>query len=156
MRQRQDNQKGFIALISVILILSVMVLLIASASAASFYGRFSELDYENKKISAALAEGCIEQAMLDMAQNSGYAPNPVCGDCVGIGDVCNADPCGANVNKKVCRICSVNGNIIKTRAAYKGAYSNFTAAITPDGNGNFIINSWAETANYSGPACNVP
>jgi len=115
--------------------------LAALASRTGFSARFNALDRENKKISAALAESCIQQALLDLAAGTPVFPKIV--------------PVGLNYCK-ICDISSGTSKTILTHASYKGAFSNFNVNVTDNDNGNFTINNWSEIASYSGPACDVP
>lgn len=142
------NQQGFIALTSVILISAVLLVLIVVISTSSFFARFNILDYENKKISSSLAEGCIKTALVNLAQDSVNYPGTI------------PNPAGALVTietGKTCRICSVttsNPYTIKTRAVYNNAYTNLTL-VGNLGAANFSVTSWDETNSY--PAgCNLP
>lgn len=79
---------GFIALFSVIIISFVLVLVAITLSFTGFFTRFDILDSENKKRSESLADACIEQARLEIAQNSTYANSLTIG----------SDSCGYLVN----------------------------------------------------------
>jgi hypothetical protein len=147
------NQSGFIALISVIVIAAILIILVALVSTTNFFTRFNVLDYENKKVSTSLAEGCINTAIVNLAKDVSYAP-VAGGDCLSMGGTCGGvDP------QKVCRICSVttsgSNKIIVARAKYNKAYTNITAKVTP-GTTDFTVNSWDETATYTGSPCIVP
>jgi len=71
---RQAERGGFIALVSVIIIASVMMLAVASMNMTGFYTRYSIFDYEMKERSEGLAEACIDTAMLHIAQDASYSP----------------------------------------------------------------------------------
>lgn len=62
-----NNNDGFVALISAMLMAAVLLTLAAGAGRASFWARFGSLDYENKKIALAAARGCVDQALLGIA-----------------------------------------------------------------------------------------
>lgn len=66
--------KGFVALMSVIIISAILLGLTAAANTAGFFSRFSELDGEYKQASYALAGACANAAMLNLAQQYAYAP----------------------------------------------------------------------------------
>ncbi len=151
MQKFLNNQQGFVALISVIILSASLLILVALISIAGYYTRFNVLDLEDKQVSVALAEGCTETALVRIAQNSSYAPAGS-GDCVSIGGTCGAaDP------QKVCKICSVSAGPsydIVTRAVYNKAYSTVKVKATLLGT-SFTINSWDEQT--TGPAgCTVP
>lgn len=139
-------QKGFIALMSAVIMSSAMLALAAAVAGIAFWSRFDALDYENKAISAALAESCAQTALLELAKNYGYGSTiPV----AGIQVVVEAG--------KTCKICAVgaeNPYKIIIRAVYKNAYTNLkiTASLA---NGEFTIDDWDETVPYAGN-CNLP
>jgi hypothetical protein len=64
--------RGFVALMSVIIISIVLVLLTVSLSFSSFYGRFNLLDTEFKIQSNNLATSCADMALLKLRLNSSY------------------------------------------------------------------------------------
>ncbi len=155
MNKTFKNQDGFVALISVIILSAALLILVGLVATSGFYNRFNVLDYEYKQISLALAEGCAETALVNIAQDKDYNPSNI---CYGVGDNCTAPS-----RKKVCKICSVSPAPTRTlgapitiisRAVYNNAYSTVSVNANLSGN-NFIINSWDEQA--TGPAgCTVP
>lgn len=64
-----NNNDGFVALISAMLMAAVLLTLAANAGRASYWARFGSLDYENKKIALAAARGCVDQALLGIAKD---------------------------------------------------------------------------------------
>jgi hypothetical protein len=64
-----ENQRGFIALFSVIIISFVLVLMTITANFSGFLGRFNIFYSENKEKSNELADACIEEARLAIALN---------------------------------------------------------------------------------------
>ncbi len=71
---RQKN-KGFIALMSSIIISAVLILIVINMSMTGFYTRSNILDSEIKEMSLALADSCIDIALLGFAQNASYSGN---------------------------------------------------------------------------------
>jgi len=45
----KKNQQGFVALMAVIIISAVLLMMMVTAAGIAFRGRFTVLDYENKK-----------------------------------------------------------------------------------------------------------
>lgn len=82
---------------SVIIVSTVLLIMMALAAEIVFYGRFNILDCENKRISVGLAEACARMAMLEIARNNAYDPslNYPSGDLVVL------------ENGKSCKICKV-------------------------------------------------
>jgi len=71
----KKNQQGFVALMAVIIISAVLLMMMVTAAGIAFRGRFTVLDYENKKISVGLAESCVRIAQARIAQDNSYAGN---------------------------------------------------------------------------------
>ena len=68
----KKRNKGFIALISAVLISVILLLIATNLSLTSFYGRSNILDSELKERSSALAEACADTALLKLANNRNY------------------------------------------------------------------------------------
>lgn len=67
------NNRGFVALISTIIISAILLLVIASSGLVSFYSRYNTLDAELKERSNAAADACADEALVQLAQDPGYA-----------------------------------------------------------------------------------
>lgn len=67
-------QPGFIALITAIIITTVMIILTTTLSLTGYYTRVGILAGEFKERSLALAEACGDTAMLKLANNPSYSP----------------------------------------------------------------------------------
>ena len=145
--QTFEKQDGFIALISIVLIFSALIILVSLVSISGFYARFNVLDYENKKISMGLAEACGETALVNLAK-----------DPTGYGLTISSAGQQITVDTgKTCRVCSVSTTspyTILTRASYKNAYTNLSVNGTL-GVSNFNVTSWDEFSNYTG-SCTLP
>jgi len=144
------NQEGFVALISVIIIAAILIVLVALIATSSFFTRFNVLDYENKKVSASLAEACAEIALVNLAKDPTVYP----GSIPAAGQQITVD------TGKTCKICSVTASspyTIVTRAKYNKAYTNLTVVGTLSLS-NFDVTSWSEQPNYLGipGTCDLP
>ena len=64
--------RGFVALLSVIIVSIVLLGLALSGSTIAFFTRFNELDSESYAQAQALARSCTDQALLQLAQNASY------------------------------------------------------------------------------------
>lgn len=131
----KQKQKGFAALTAAIIISTILLVMMAGTAGIAWRGRFAALDYENKKISVALAQACVQTAILELAQNPAYLGNEI----IAVG----AD--------RFCKICPIQKSsfymyMINSRAAYGNTYTNLTVKIISDGS-NFDPVSWEETAN---------
>lgn len=56
---KRETQKGFIALISAVIMSAVLLIVVVSGSLSSFFGRQDVLDAEYKEKSRALADACV-------------------------------------------------------------------------------------------------
>ncbi|MBI5004049.1 hypothetical protein HZC00_03070 [Candidatus Kaiserbacteria bacterium] len=149
----RSSQRGFVALMSVIVISAILLMLIFTLGIASFFDRFDTFDTESKRASLDLAETCANMAILKIAQDADYVPASG-GECISASDIC-----GTPRAERVCKICSVvlrgSEYSITTRAVINGAYSNVQVkgSLTTE---NFLVTSWSEVSVYSGPTCIVP
>jgi hypothetical protein len=135
----REKQKGFAALVSTVLISSVLMVLAASVARGAFRARFDALSRENKKISRMLGEACVQAALLKLAQDKDYGVLPEGEEIIVDGD-------------KICRICEVNdlgGSEweIFTRAVWQNTYTNLKTKAALTGS-EFVIISTRETAPY--------
>src|SRR5437773_1934984 len=78
------NHNGFVALISVIIISFVLIGLTATLALHAYSARFDVLESEFRRVSLALAESCMNAALLKLSQDYNYAP-AASGDTVAIG-----------------------------------------------------------------------
>lgn len=74
MIQNKSSKKGFIALVSVILLSFVFITFAVSIGVSGFLGRSNQLETEYKEQSIASAEACVEKAIADLV-----AENPTTG-----------------------------------------------------------------------------
>lgn len=109
------KNRGFIALITAIIISAILLLLATNLSISGFYSRSNILDYELKEISFHLAEACIDQAISKRINNINYSPSPEI----------------ITIDNKECQIESVHGNIIKTKSNYKNYITHLEVEIDP-------------------------
>ena len=126
--KNKKNNTGFVALISAIIISAILLLATTNLSIREFYGRSNILDFELKEKSSALAEACIDTAILKLAKNPSYSPRDE----------------SISVDEDTCLIKSVTGNIINVRAAYKNYITNLEIEISKK---DMSIINWIETEN---------
>jgi hypothetical protein len=69
---RNESGKGFIALMSAIIISAVLLVTVVAGGLTGFYGRSNILDGELKSRSSAAADACADQALLMIANDSTY------------------------------------------------------------------------------------
>ena len=64
------KQRGFVALMTAIVMSAMLLILMAGSGYASFYARYDALGVEKKRQAEALAESCINVALLALATSS--------------------------------------------------------------------------------------
>lgn len=69
----KKQPEGFVALISALVISSVMLLIATGGSLAGFYTRVTSLNTEYKERSFFLADTCVNQTLLTLASTPTYA-----------------------------------------------------------------------------------
>ena len=126
------NQRGYIALMSAVVISALLIGLTFILSFTGFFARFNILDAEYKKISLGLAEACADSAVLKLAIDSTYNPVNEINDVAG----------------RNCTIISVNlisgtQYRIRTQGMFQKSYSNIEVLATRSPT-NINIDSWQE------------
>lgn len=123
-----NSQSGFIALISAIVISFLLLAVTLGLGLSIFFGRFDILDSESKERSLALAEACVDQAMLEMSEGTFYAT---------LTDYTSPD------GTIICKRQSLSGgvNTIKTQGEFNKSFTNLKVEV--DGS-TFSIISWEE------------
>lgn len=127
-----NTQKGFIALISSIVMSAILLLITTTLSLSSFFTRFTILESEYKEKSSALAEACVDSALVKIALDNAYSPS---NETVQFGN----------------NICLINGvttisgqKTIATQGNYQESYTNLSVTIQTN---NLQVISWLETSN---------
>jgi hypothetical protein len=128
-----NQQSGYIALISVIIMSALLLTITVALSSANYFSRYNILENEYKQHSSDLAEACVNYAKGQLAGNSGYTVTA---------------PAVVAVGTDSCKIISVGASTIKTQGTYPNtgpdiSYTNLTVVL----NSNLTINSWQETPN---------
>src|SRR3990167_911045 len=122
-----EKERGFVALISTLIISAILLGLVFTAGAASFYARFDSLGIENKRVSLGLAESCIEIALLALSTSTAPSALSPTNQIVPVG----IDP---QWNPTTCVIESVThaGGVatIKAHASFRGTFSAVVVSAT--------------------------
>ncbi len=131
-------QGGFIALISAIIIASLLISITVALNLSGFFGRFNILDSELKEVSLSLAEACADTAILKLQGDMNYTPPAPPGEVVLVGtDQCTIWSVSTGAFPKT----------IKTQARYpqsgKSAYTNLKVVVSEPGS-EIVVNSWEE------------
>jgi len=128
---KQKTEKGFIALMSAIIISAILLLVVSASNFSGFYGRSNVLESELKEQSVALAEACATTALIKMASDKLYNPlNEI--QNVGIGN-CTIKNISTVGNRK----------IITVESDYKNALTKINIKVDPI---NAQVESWEEVA----------
>lgn len=112
--------RGFIALMSVIIISAVLLLVVTTSSFTGFYSRFNMLDAELKARSAAAADACADTQLLKAAQNN-FTPTTLTLNSI---DVCQAVALASNTIKV--QATSSNSAVTNLLVTYNSDYSIHT------------------------------
>ena len=123
---------GFIALMSAIIISVVLLLVVTNLGFTEFYNRSNILDSELKEKSFALAEACVDTAILKLANDSSYNPinEPISVDA----DNCIIQSVASGASQK----------IISIQTNYKNYYTNLKIVLN---SANMSVVSWEEIPN---------
>lgn len=126
------KNSGYIALISSIIISILLLGITLAISSTGYFSRFDILKTEFKKRSSALAEACVDTALLKLAQNQSYNGN----ENIGVGN----DQCS------ILTIETASGQkIIKTKAVFQNAVTNLKITID---SADLSVIYWEELANF--------
>jgi hypothetical protein len=132
----KKQPKGFIALMSVIIIMAILMLIVASTSLTGFFSRFNILDSELKERSSAIASACVDEALLQLANDSSWGGNATTtlpgGEQCYVGLVQNNVPAAGQ-------------KTLKTRAFYSNFYTNLKVTID---SASLSVLSWQELPNF--------
>lgn len=125
-------KKGFIALISVIIVSGILILVAITLSLEGFNTRNNILDSEMKERGANLAEACVDNTILKIINDPDFFGNSTTtiadGNCF-VGFITT----------------TLGVKTFKTRVNYKNFYTNFKISINSS---DFSVISWEE---ISGP-----
>ena len=132
--KRKKEKNGFIALMTAIVFSFVLMITAATLSQTSFFSRAEILDAEYKERSSALAEACVDTALLKLAVDPSYT-----------------GPETVSVGSDTCEIVSVTGlDTIRTRAEFppgtnQAAATNLEVQVDAS---NLSVISWNERASF--------
>lgn len=128
---KDKSNAGFIAIMSAAIISILLLTITVSLGLSGFFGRLNILDSESKERSSALAEACINTAILNLAQGSTITGSVAVG-----GDNCNIISVQNNIP-------STGQTTIQAQAVINKAYTNLKIIVD---NNTFTAISWEECA----------
>ena len=128
------QERGFVALISVIIIGAVLLAVVIGASLTGFYSRYNVLDFELKERSASAADACANQALLELANDATYAG----GTTLSLNslDTCHVGPV---------TLVGTGEKSIRIQATSSDAVTNLFVVVNTS---DLSIASWREVPNY--------
>jgi len=132
-----NQQSGFIALISAIIISVLLLTIAVTIGMTGIFGRFNVLDSESKERSAALAEACADTAILKLSIDQDYV-------------LTSADHNISIIGTDTCDIYSLPNTprtfpiTIQTQGIVNKSYTNLIVIIDAD----YSIASWEEVAHF--------
>jgi len=131
---KTKGQSGYIALISVIIIVALLMVISVAVSFSGFFSRFGILENEYKEVSSGLAEACADTAILKLAGDWSYFGSE-----------------SVIVGSNNCQIISVQDSgsqkLIRAQANYKNSYTNLEIKVSK-GASSINIDSWKELPNF--------
>lgn len=85
--QNRSKQKGFVALMTALIVSVSLLILVLAVGFESYYTRFSIFESDLKEKSIYLAEACVQEAILELSKDSGFsgggsAKNLASGQCI--------------------------------------------------------------------------
>ncbi|MBM3261539.1 hypothetical protein FJY93_03915 [Candidatus Kaiserbacteria bacterium] len=126
------SQRGFVALISVIIIAAVLLLVVASSGLTSFYSRFNTLDAELKARSEGVADACVDYALVQLALGS--------------------DPSGSTLSLNAIDECRIGAMTGSSQITFRVQATSSDQAVTNlqivVNGGDLSVVSWAEIATF--------
>lgn len=133
MRIVKYKNNGYIALTSAVIISTLILIISITLGFSSFLSRSNSLHYSLKEITDALAEGCVNLALVKLAQaSSTYAGN----ESVPLdSDSCEILPIESGSGQKT----------IKASAILRGVTTNLKVIVNES---NLSIISWEELSSF--------
>jgi len=129
---KKNKESGYIAVISAIIVMAIVVAVALTFSSSNFLGRFDTLFLEEKEIARFVAEGCIEYARLKLAEHASYGGNE-----------------SKNIGPYSCTILPIESapgeKVIKATAAVQGKISNLKIIINAN---NLNLISFEEISSF--------
>ncbi len=107
MNSSRGNQKGYIAIITALILTAIIATVTFVLASSSLLGRFNTLLFHEKRTSRFLAESCLEVARSKLTQSSSYTGN----ETVTLGNsTCAIGSISSTASEKVIPASAVAGN----------------------------------------------
>lgn len=95
------NQKGFIALVSILVISAVALTVSVSIALLGVGEASSSLSFKKGQESLKVAESCIEEALIRLRDNASYDPAGASTTLPDLAGSCTIDVSGTGVNRTI-------------------------------------------------------
>ena len=126
-----ENNKGYIALMSALIISAVIILIAITIGQMAYLGRANIAGAHFKEKSRALAESCVYHALLALSGTSTYTG----GENISVAsDTCNV----------VSVVTTSTGRVISAQGIFQRSYTNYKVTVTTSA---VDIISWEEVKN---------
>lgn len=132
-KSKSKKEAGFIALITAIALTLILLVVTVTLNQSGFFTRSTLLESEYKERSSALAEACVDTALLKLANN----PNYIGPDTIAVG--------GDSCSILSVSLPSGGHQTIRTRAVFREAATNLEVAINTS---DLSVVSWNELPHF--------
>ena len=130
----QDSERGFIALISVLILSLVLLVAVLSLAQYGITSRFFLLDFENKTASEIAASGCIQSGIIKVVQNpEGNVTSPI------------SSPIGCDIVSISANTPSTGHSLIRASSTVSGATTLLEVIWDVSGEN---IDEWKEVSTF--------
>lgn len=99
MHEYKNTKKGFVALMSVIILSAILLIIVMTLSTSSFFKRYEILGSELKERSLSNAEACVDEGLLIIANNESH--NSTTTTILSSLDSCTLSPIPNSGNPKI-------------------------------------------------------
>lgn len=119
---------GFAALVTALILSLILIIITVTLTRSGFFARSAILEAEFKETSSALAEACVDVALLRLARDFSYVGNET-----------------VTVNENECTIRIISGNTIETTAEFRESITNLSVVFNPT---DLSVISWDEVVSF--------
>lgn len=125
---KTQKKGGFAALVTAIVMSLILILVTITLNRSGFFARSAILEAEFKETSSALAEACVDAALLRLAITPTYTGPEV-----------------VSIGENECTIRPIISNTIETTAEHRGSVTNLEVIFNPS---DLSIVSWSEVVSF--------
>ena len=130
-KKNNNTEKGFVALLAIIIILGVVLMISLSVSSLGIGEAGMSLQKSQSSHAFYLASLCVEEALMKLKENQNYAGNDI-----------------INIEDSSCQILPIEGSwTIKAQSSFMNQIKKIKVVITQI-NPTLLIESWQEVADF--------